>query len=141
MSQKETGNVLLELMSAMHDGQKSLYPDRTPTEMCEHPDIGMLIEALGYDFLIETLELEQDIFAAEYPQVSSVGMDARQSIKRMVNEHVQHCAQCQSEAEKDREWKRDFVQFLKIERKLVSDILKEKRSAPRGKPRSFIAIP
>lgn len=138
MSPTETGNVLLELVSAMHDGKKSLY-DETQEETCDHPEIGKLIEALGYDFLVETLELKQDIFAAEYPQLSSVGVDARQSIKSIVNEHFQHCRQCQWEAEKDRAWRRDFAQFLKTEKELVSDILKEKRNAPRGKPRSFRA--
>jgi len=142
MSPHETGNVLLDLVSAMHDSERSPYkPEKTPEEGCKHPEIGRLVEALGYDFLLETLDLEQAIFAAEYPEMRSVGLETRRSMREIVNEHFQQCRRCQLEAGRDRAWRKDFVRFLKSETELVRKILKEKRSTPRGKPRTFIATP
>jgi len=141
VSPQDTGNVLLELVSAMHDNERRVYqPHKAPKERCEHPEIGKLIEALGYDFLLETLELDQGIFAAEYPNIS-VGVEARQSMKENVQEHFPLCQRCQLEARNDRAWRKHFARFLKSEKELVKKILKEKRSITRGKPRSFKATP
>lgn len=140
MSPKETGNVLFELIGAMQDSERSFSLDNT-TDTCDHPDVGNLIEALGYDFLIETLELDERIFSSEYPDLASINVSARQSVKELVNEHVKNCQHCQLEAEHDRAWRDDFTQFLRTEKELVENIFKEKRAAPRGKPRSFIATP
>jgi len=140
MSPKETDNVLLELTSAMQNCERSFSLDEI-TEACDHPDIGELIGVLGYDFLVETLELDERIFSSEYPELASLNVDARQSIRKLVDEHLKHCQRCQLEAERDRAWRDDFTRFLKTEKGLVKNILKEKRATPRGKPRSFGATP
>ncbi|PYS21970.1 MAG: hypothetical protein DMF72_15235 [Acidobacteria bacterium] len=136
MSRQET-NVLWELVSAMHDNERRL--DDTSSEVCEQREIGKLIEVLGYDFLLETLALEQRVFAAEYPTMTSVGEETRRSIKETLNNHFEQCRYCQMEAKKDRAWRKEFAHFLRTEKEVVTKILKEKRSTPRRKLRSFKA--
>lgn len=135
-------NILLELVKAMQvSARYSALKNaaQSKQEVCQHPEIGKLVEALGCDFLIATLELDQKIFANEYPNLTSISAETRRSMRDDVVEHVEGCSRCQLEAANEREWSENFDHFLRTQKKVVSQVLADKRKAPRGKPRAFTA--
>ena len=135
----EAGNVLLDLVQTMQERRSTHTSKPNLTGLCEHPDIGQLIKALGCTFLVETLELEQGIFASEYPELASFGEDVRRNMSTIVRQHVQECPKCQLEAAEEEKWNDSFSEFLKNETHVVKEILKNKRRISRGKARTFKA--
>jgi hypothetical protein len=133
----EAGNILLELVQAMHE--RRMQTTTPSINHCERSDIGVLIETLGYGFLMETLELEQSIFVAEYPDMASFSRETRQNMKEAVLEHFQRCDRCQLEAAAEEEWNDSFSSFLNSQSHSVRAVLKNKRHTTRDKARALTA--
>jgi len=124
----------------MEDSGLRVYddPPNTP-DGCSYLEINQLVKAIGYDFLLDTLELDDAIFKAEYPEMASVSQESRQAARDILCEHVQECRACDMQASADRIWTENFARFLKSDDKRVRAILKDQRRSPRGKARSFVA--
>lgn len=138
-------DVLQELVKAMYDRNKRAVTRDTRQNKarhkhsCDRPEIGRLVETVGYDLLMATLALDQTMFASEHPNMASLDVDTRSLMKQIIGEHVRRCGRCQLEKSDDRRWHGKFEDFLNTEKDLVKETLKDKRRLPRGKPRTLSA--
>jgi hypothetical protein len=77
---------------------------------CSYPEVSRLIELFGFNFLIETLQLEDEIFSSVYPNIP-LGCEARRTLERMITKHFRQCVRCRLISE-NHKWADDELASL-----------------------------
>lgn len=142
---RDVSNVLAQLVEVMSQKDKTIFQEmekrqeKIDREHCTCPEIGNLVEVFGYDFLLQTLELDNATFFSEYPAMKSLDAQKRHAIKIAVQKHHQTCRRCQLEAEDYREWDKEFERFLAQDKEVVQEILNDDQPSSCSRSRASSA--
>ncbi len=130
MSTDENVGSALVCLDAVTGGKKLALDHMSEQEeavnrlICTQPEMGILLDRFGSDFLVATLELKNEIFAAEYPSLAAWQEQERHVVANLIRQHCDECPHCQSRAAVDKEWddvlEQSFKQSLSTHHKAAA---------------------
>ena len=90
----EAAKMLGQKTLLSHRKEEGRRVKRIDQKNCSVPEVSRLIELFGFDFLMETLQLDDDVFSAVYPDLP-LGIVTRRVLERMIRKHYKQCIRCQ----------------------------------------------
>ncbi len=102
-------NVDLEFTElALKDDELALRLESQDDELrstrCSDTDLGRWVHSHEVSFLIETLNLGEDHFAREFPELACLSYQDRQEFAETIQQHCDVCPHCKLKAAYDMEW-------------------------------------
>jgi hypothetical protein len=102
--------------------QSSEQDDALKGLTCSEPRLGRRIEGCDFPFLIETLKLDDQVFAKEFPGVTMTAAE-RRDLKNALEEHCESCPRCRRKRASDLEWQARVHKAIADNKQLVGEAI------------------
>lgn len=102
--------------------QSSEQGDALKGLTCSEPRLGTRIEGCDFPFLIETLMLDDHVFAKEFPGVAMTAVE-RLYLANTLEEHCETCPRCGWKRAADLEWQARVHRAIAENKQLIGEAI------------------